>query len=88
MRTRAQDAAKAVELESWADMLARTHNILTMDTACFRRWSKLMHGRPDSLYEDAMIAATALEHGLSVVTRNCKDFAGFHVPLIDPFAPQ
>ena len=87
-RTRAQDPAKAAELEDWADLLALTHSVLPMDTACFRRCSRLMHGRPDSLYEDAMIAATALQHGLTVVTRNGKDFAQFDVPLIDPFAPD
>ncbi|MCF8159461.1 MAG: type II toxin-antitoxin system VapC family toxin [Polaromonas sp.] len=34
---------------------------------------------------DAMIAATALEHKLTVVTRNVSDFAGTHVKVIDPF---
>jgi predicted nucleic acid-binding protein len=34
---------------------------------------------------DAMIAATALEHGMTVVTRNVDDFAGTGVPLINPF---
>ncbi len=35
---------------------------------------------------DAMIAATALEHGMTVVTRNTADFAGTGTKLIDPFA--
>lgn len=35
---------------------------------------------------DAMIAATALEHGMTVVTRNVADFAGMGVQLINPFA--
>lgn len=39
--------------------------------------------RPD---RDAMIAATALEHGMAVVTRNVKDFAGTGVQLVNPFA--
>ncbi len=34
---------------------------------------------------DAMIAATALEHGMTVVTRNVADFAGTGVKLINPF---
>ena len=36
---------------------------------------------------DAMIAATALEHGMTVVTRNVADFAGTGVQLINPFMP-
>ncbi len=36
---------------------------------------------------DAMIAATALEHGMTVVTRNVADFAGTGVQLINPFIP-
>jgi predicted nucleic acid-binding protein len=44
-----------------------------------------MHRRSDTLYEDAMIAAIALVHGLTVVTRNVKDFDGFGVALLNPF---
>lgn len=36
---------------------------------------------------DAMIAATALEHGMAVVTRNVADFKGTGVQLVDPFVP-
>ena len=36
---------------------------------------------------DAMIAATALEHGMAVVTRNVEDFAGTGVQLVNPFVP-
>jgi predicted nucleic acid-binding protein len=34
---------------------------------------------------DALIAATALAHGLAVATRNVKDFADTGVPVVDPF---
>jgi len=44
-----------------------------------------MHRRSDTLYEDAMIAAIAKVNGLTVVTRNVSDFAGFGVELLDPF---
>ncbi len=36
---------------------------------------------------DAMIAATALEHGMAVVTRNVADFTGTGVQLVNPFTP-
>jgi hypothetical protein len=50
-----------------------------------RAWARLMHARSDTLVEDAMIAATARVHGLTVVTRNVRDFRVFDVPLLDPF---
>ena len=57
-----------------------------MDARVFRAWARLMHGRSDELLEDAMIAATAQIHGLTVVTRNLRDFARFPVRTPDPFA--
>jgi predicted nucleic acid-binding protein len=35
--------------------------------------------------EDGLIAATALEHGLTVVTRNVKDFKGLNIPIFSPW---
>ena len=84
--TREQDAVKADELSAWLDQVARAYNLLPMDAATFREWARLMHRRSDTLYEDAMIAATAQVHGLTVVTRNVSDFRGFDVPLLNPFA--
>ena len=83
--TREQDPAKAGEIERWLDRLAGAYNILAMDGATFREWARLMHRRSDTLYEDAMIAATARVHNLIVVTRNIPDFHGFGVSLLDPF---
>lgn len=83
--TREQDAGKAAEIEAWADMLAKSYNVHAMDTATFRVWARLMHRRSDTLYEDAMIAATAIVHKLTVVTRNVSDFAHFGVPVLNPF---
>ncbi|MDP1733222.1 MAG: type II toxin-antitoxin system VapC family toxin [Sulfuritalea sp.] len=83
--TREQDAAKAAEIEAWADQVAAAYNVLAMDAATFRQWAKLMHRQSDTVYEDAMIAATARVHKLTVVTRNVGDFKRFGVPLLNPF---
>jgi toxin FitB len=83
--TREQDITKAAEIEAWLDQLAQTWNLLPMDAAAFRRWAKLMHRRSDTLYEDAMIAAIADVHGLTVATRNTADFAPFRVAVFNPF---
>lgn len=86
--TRAQDAVKAAEIEAWVDQVADTWNVLPMDAATFRCWARLMHGRQDELIEDAMIAATAVVHGLTVVTRNLRHFKPFGVKTLDPFAAR
>jgi len=83
--TRERDPAKAAEIEAWLDQVAETWNVLPMDSASFRLWAKLMHRRSDALIEDAMIAATARVHGLTVATRNVKDFADFGVELLNPY---
>jgi predicted nucleic acid-binding protein len=83
--TREQDALKAAEIEAWADQVAAAYNVLPMDAATFRQWAKLMHRQSDTVYEDAMIAASALVHKLTVVTRNVGDFKRFGVPMLNPF---
>jgi len=83
--TREQDEGKALEIEAWLELVATSYNVLPMDAAAFRAWAQLMHRKSDTVYEDAMIAATAKIHGLTVVTRNVADFKAFGVPLLNPF---
>ena len=85
-RTREQDPAKAAEIEAWLERVASAWNVLAMDATAFREWAKLMHRQSDTLYEDAMIAATARTQGLTVVTRNVADFQALGVDVLNPFA--
>jgi hypothetical protein len=83
--TRRQNPEKADEIERWVDQLAESSQVLPMDAPCFREWARLMNGKTEHLLEDAMIAATARIHNLTVATRNEKDFKPLGVRVLDPF---
>ncbi|MEK8028613.1 type II toxin-antitoxin system VapC family toxin [Pseudaquabacterium rugosum] len=83
--TRQQDPRKAQEIEGWLERVAGSYDVMPMDAAAFRAWARLMHGKSDTLYEDAMIAATALVHGLTVATRNVSDFHALGLDVFNPF---
>lgn len=86
--TRATDSDKAQELETWLEQVVLAYPVLVLDSAAFREWGRLMHRQSGALVQDAMIAAVARTHGLTVVTRNVRDFEPFGVPVLDPFAPE
>ena len=86
--TREQDTDKASEIEAWLDQVAAAYNVLPLDAAAFREWARLMHRRSDTLYEDAMIAATARVYGLTVVSRNVADFKALGMEAINPFTAR
>lgn len=84
--TREQNPEKALEIEVWLDLLAGAYNVLPMDATVFRAWAQLMHRKSNTLYEDAMIAATAKVHGLTVATRNVADFNALGFDVFNPFS--
>ena len=84
--TRMQDEAKVVQLEAWLDEVLVTGQVLALDAGVCRQSARLMHQRSDSLVEDAFIAATAMVHGLVVVSRNVRDFKTLGLKALNPFA--
>ena len=83
--TREQDENKAAQIESWLEQIVASGQLLALDAAVCRQWARLMHGQSDTLAEDGFIAATAHVHGLTVVTRNVRDFKALGVPTLNPF---
>lgn len=79
----------ADELAGWLDVTLRAYSdrILPLTVLIARRWGRLAAqiGNRDL---DLAIAATALEHGLTVVTRDVSDFARAGVATLNPFEPQ
>jgi predicted nucleic acid-binding protein len=80
------DVRQAAQLERWLDNLLveyRDH-ILDIDEDVAQLWGRLRVPHPENAL-DKQIAATALIHGLTVVTRNHKDFQKTGVPVLNPF---
>lgn len=83
------DAVQGATRRLWLDTVVGSEysgRILSVDADVAAIAAGLHVPNPRPL-ADAFIAATALRHGLTVVTRNVKDFTGFGVRLLDPWAP-
>ena len=87
-RIRERDEAKASELEAWLEKVLASYSVLDMDARVFRVWARMMSHRSGITSEEAMIAATAFAHRLTVVTRNGSDFAHFGLEVVDPFGEE
>jgi predicted nucleic acid-binding protein len=83
--TRKQDAREAREIEAWLDRLLESVPVLPATAPVFHKWAELMDQTSDDLIEDCLMAATALVHNMTVVTRNTRDFAAFPVAVFNPF---
>jgi predicted nucleic acid-binding protein len=85
-----RDPAQGAVLRAWIDhqILVRFEGrILAVDTAVAQRCARL-HIPDPRAERDALIAATALVHGLTIVTRNVADFEPTGAALINPWERQ
>ena len=74
-------------MRSWLDeyvLPTFADRVLPVDTAVARRSARLHVPEPKP-YRDGLIAATALVHGMTIVTRNVADFQGTGVALLNPW---
>ncbi|MDE2903535.1 MAG: type II toxin-antitoxin system VapC family toxin [Chloroflexota bacterium] len=81
-----QDPAFARELATWMErtLAGFADRLLGVDVPTARRWGRLSATLGHS-GADLLIAATALEHGLTVVTRNTRHFHPTGAPVLNPF---
>ncbi|NYZ69127.1 type II toxin-antitoxin system VapC family toxin [Endozoicomonas sp. SM1973] len=90
LRAERKDTVQANRLKNWINnqvLPAFKGRILPVDTLVAQRCARLHVPNPKS-ERDAMIAATAFVHGMTVVTRNVKDFELTGVDLHNPFNSQ
>lgn len=81
------DVVQADRLADWLAFVVQQYQdcILALEHDAAEVWGRLRVPHPENPL-DKQIAATALVHGLTVVTRNTADFESTGVPLLNPFA--
>jgi toxin FitB len=81
-----RDAATGRVLERWLDDMRVQYRdrILSVDAAIAETWGRLSADRPRA-FVDTLLAATALVHGMTLVTRNLRDVADTGVKLLNPW---
>jgi len=84
-RLRKQDPERAANFDLWVAQIAAGTNVLPLDAASAREAARMLNKHSMELMADAMIAAIAKINGLTVATRNTRDFERFGVPLVNPF---
>jgi predicted nucleic acid-binding protein len=86
-RQRTTDPSLAGALADWLDRVLTLYGerVVPFDLRTARRWGALSAALGNDS-ADLMIAATALEHGLTVVTRDVSDFEPSGVAVLDPFS--
>ena len=89
-----RDASRRVTLEAWLDSdltLRFAERILPIDRAAADRWGRLAADAASTKSPlpviDGLLAATALDHNLTLVTRNTKDVRVTGVPTFNPWGP-
>jgi toxin FitB len=85
-----QSAERRMALNDWLETelpIFFTGRILALDGPVADRWGRLVAaaGRPVPAI-DSLLAATAIHHGLSIVTRNARDFSEFGLDIVNPWA--
>lgn len=90
-----RDGSRRVKLEAWLDsdlVLRFAQRILPIDRSVADRWGRLaadaLVAKSPLAVIDGLLAATALDHNLTLVTRNTKDVGATGVPVFNPWADE
>jgi predicted nucleic acid-binding protein len=87
-RMERKDVRQGEVLRAWLDAVLLEFDRRTLSfTSVTAMFCAGLHVPDERSFRDSMIAATALEHGFKVVTRNVSDFRGTEVELVNPWSP-